>query len=87
MFIEQIIEFEFRVSGPPGCWPYMYSYNCSFFHGKTKISWKILSGSLLTAKILHETINTLLPPTCAKSLTKFSPKMEDFKFALDLNCK
>ena len=30
---------------------------------------------------------TLLPPTWAKSLTKFNPKMQDFKRVLDLNCK
>ena len=30
---------------------------------------------------------TLLPLTCAKSLTKFKPKMLDFKHVLDLNCK
>ena len=28
----------------------------------------------------------LLPPAWAKSLTKFYPKMQDFKRALDLNC-
>ena len=30
---------------------------------------------------------TLLPPTWAKSLTKFNSKMQDFKRALDLNSK
>ena len=30
---------------------------------------------------------TLLPLTWAKSLTKFNPKMQDFKPVLDLNCK
>ena len=29
----------------------------------------------------------LLPPTWAKSFTKFNPKMQDFKRVLDLNCK
>ena len=28
-----------------------------------------------------------VPPTWAKSLTKFNPKMQDFKRVLDLNCK
>ena len=30
---------------------------------------------------------TLLPPTWAKSLTKFNPKMQDFKRVLNLNSK
>ena len=30
---------------------------------------------------------TILPPTKAKSLTKFNTKMQDFKRTLDLNCK
>ena len=30
---------------------------------------------------------TLLPPTWAKSLTKFNPKKQDFKRVLDLNSK
>ena len=30
---------------------------------------------------------TLFPPTWAKSRTKINPKMQDFKRALDLNCK
>ena len=29
---------------------------------------------------------TLLPPTWAKSLTNFNPKMQDFKRVLYLNC-
>ena len=29
---------------------------------------------------------TLFHPTWAKSLTKFTPKMQDFKRVLDLNC-
>ena len=29
----------------------------------------------------------LLPPIWAKSLTKFNPKMQDFKRAFDLNCE
>ena len=30
---------------------------------------------------------TLLHPTWAKSLTKFNPKVQDFKDVSDLNCK
>ena len=30
---------------------------------------------------------TLLPPTWAKPLTKFNPKMQDFKRVFDLNSK
>ena len=44
-----------------------------YFHDKTKISKKNLSGSLFTAKYCRREY-TSLPPTWAKSLTKFNPK-------------
>ena len=77
MLIEQ--SFEFRRSGPPGriCTP--------------------ITGCLISKEIfrLHcysllkycRRQYTLLPPTWTKSLTKFNPKIQDFKRVLDLNCK
>ena len=44
-----------------------------------------LSGLLFTAKILHEA--TYLTSPYLGQITKFNPKMEDFKRVLDLNCK
>ena len=44
------------------------------------------SGLLFTAKILQEAMY-LTYSILAKSLTKFNPKTQDFRRALDLNCK
>ena len=84
MLIEQIIEFELRGPGPPGC---TCTPTTGCFHDKTKkLFGKSLSGSLFTAKILQEAMY-LTPLTWAKSLTKFNPKIQDFKRVLDLNFK
>ena len=82
MLIEQIIEFKLTGSGLPGstCPP-----TTDYFYDKTKISRKSLCGLLFTAKILRRC--TLLSFAWAKSLSKFNPKMQDFKRVLDLNCK
>ena len=79
---EQIIEFALR-----GAWvscPYMYSYNW-LIHDKTKISKENLRVEYYLQEAVHQC--TILPPTGAKSLTKFNPKMQDFKRDMDLNCK
>ena len=79
MLIEQIIEFELI-----GAWP--SGRTCALrlviFMTKQKSS----NGLLFTAKILLEAMY-LTFPTWTKSLTKFNPKMQDFKRVLDLNCK
>ena len=82
MLIEQI--FELRGLGPPGriCTPIT---GC--FHDKTMISTEnIRVNCYLVLKYCRRQC-TLLPPTWAKSLSKFNPKLQDFKRALDLNCK
>ena len=82
MLIEQI--FELKGLGPPGsiCAPIT---GC--FHDKTIISKEnIRLECYLLLKYCRRQC-TLLPPTWAKSLTKFNPKMQDFKRGLDLNCK
>ena len=82
MRIEQI--FELRRPGPPGltCTPIT---GC--FHEKTKISKKnIRLDCYLLLKCCKRQC-TLLPPTWAKSLTKFNLKKQDFERVLDLNCQ
>ena len=82
MLIEQI--FELRGPRPPGriCTPIT---GC--FHDKTIISKEnIRLDCYLLLKYCRRQC-ALLPPTWAKSLTKFNPKMQDFKRGLDLNCK
>ena len=82
MLIEQIIEF--KGSGPPGC---ICTPIAGCFRDKTIISKEnIRQDCYLLLKYCRRQC-TLLPPTWTKSLTKFNPKMQDFKRALDLNCK
>ena len=82
MLVEQ--NFELRGPGPPGriCIPIT---DC--FHDKTITSKKnIRLDCCLLLKYCTRQC-TLLSPTWAKSLTKFIPKMQDFKRVLDLNCQ
>ena len=82
MLIEQI--FELRRPGPTGhiCTPTTYC-----FYDKTIISKKnIRLDCYLLLKHCRRQCS-LLPPTWAKSLTKFNPEMQDFKRVLNLNCK
>ena len=82
MLIEQI--FELRGPGLSGR---IFTTIAGSFHDKIIISkeniW--LECCLLLKYCMSQC--TLLPPTWAKSLTKFNPKMQDFKRVLDLNCK
>ena len=78
MLIEQIIELELRKPGPLGC-------TCALQLVISITKQKFSSELLFTAKILQEAMYTI--PTSTKSLTKFNPKMEDFKRVLDVNCK
>ena len=82
MLIEQI--FELRGPGIPGriCTPIT---GC--FHHKTIIS---KESNRVDCYLLLKYCRrqcTLLPPTLGKSLTKFNPKIQNFKRVLDLNCK
>ena len=82
MLVEQ--NFELRGPGPPGliCTPMT---RC--FQDKTIISKEnIRLDCYLLLKYCRRKC-TLLPPTWAKSLTIFNPKMQDFKRVLDLNRK
>ena len=84
MIIEQV--FELREPGPPGrtrtCTPIT---GC--FRDKTIISRETIRLDCYLLLKYCKRQCTLLPPTWAKSLTKFNPKMQDFKRILDLNCK
>ena len=82
MLIEQI--FEYRGPGAPGriCTPIT---GC--FHHKTVISKENFRVDCYSLLKYSRSQCTLLPPTWTKSLTKFNPKMQDFKRVLDLNCK
>ena len=79
MLIEQILG-----PGPPGR---KYTPITRCFHDKTIISKENirLDCYLLLKYCRRQCI--LLPPTLAKSLTKFNSKMQDFKRVLDLKCK
>ena len=81
MLIEQ--SFELRGPGPPGhiCTPIT---GC--FHDKTIISKENFRLDCYFLLKYCRRQCTLLSPTWAKLLTKFNPKMQDFK-VLDLNSK
>ena len=82
MLIEQI--FELGGPGPPGC---ICTPITGCFHDKTIISKeKVPLDYYLLLKYCRRQC-TLLHPTWANSLTKFNPKLQDFKRVLDLNCK
>ena len=76
MFLEQTIKFEFRGLVPLGriCAP-----ATGYFYDKTKISKKNLRVDYYLLLKYCSRQCTLLSPTQAKSLTKFSTKMQDFK--------
>ena len=82
MLIEQI--FELRGPEPSGniCTPIT---DC--FHHKTIISKENFRVDCYSLLKYWRRQCTLLPPTWTKSLTKFNPKMQDFKRVLDLNYK
>ena len=71
MLIEQ--NFELRGPGP--------------FHDKTIISEENFQVDYNLLLKYFRRQCTLLPPTWAKSHTKFNPTIQDFKRVLDLNCK
>ena len=78
MLIEQIIEFEFREDLPSYDIP-----TSRYFSDKAKISkanFRVDNNLQLKYCISQ---CTFLPPTWAKLLTKFNPKMKDYKRALN----
>ena len=66
-------------------WPYTPITGC--FHDKTIISKENFRVDCYSLSNIAWGNGALLPPTWTKSLTKFNPKMQDFKRVLDLNCK
>ena len=87
MLIEQIFDFELRGPGPPSRGP-KCTHTTYYFYDKTKISNENnvrVDYYLLLKYCTSQCV--LLSPTWAKLLTKFNPKMQDFKRDLDLNCK
>ena len=80
MLIEQI--FESRGPGPPGPAPIT-----ACVYGKTIITKENFRVDFYSLLKYCRKQCTLLLPTWTKSLTKFNPKMQDFKRVLDLNCK
>ena len=82
MLIEQ--NFELRGPGPPGR---IYTPITGCFHDKTIISKETFQVDCNLRLEYRRRQCTLLPPTWAKSLTKFNPKMQGFECVLDLNCK
>ena len=82
MLIEQ--NFELRRPGLPGR---IFTPMTGCFHDKTKTFKENFRVDCCLLLKYCTRQRTLLPPTWAKSLTKFNPKMHDFKCVLDLNCK
>ena len=64
-----------------------YSPAIGYFHDKKRIS--KAKFQLIYCLLLNYCTRqcTLLSPTWALSLTKFNPKMQDFKRVMGLNCK
>ena len=82
MIIAQI--FELRGPGPPGR---ICNSITGCFHDKTIISKRNIRLDCYLLLKYCKRHCTLLPPTWAKSHTRFNPKMQDIERVLDLNCK
>ena len=80
MLIEQIIEFDVREPGPPGrtC-----TSTAGYFHDKIKTSKENLRVDYYLMLKYCTRQCALFSPIWVKSLTKFNPKMQDFKDLLD----
>ena len=80
MLIEQIIEFESRVP-----WSLVVHIpKTGYFHDKTKIFKGKSSSALFNAKNVAESNVAYLNFPDLGHVTKFNPKMQDFKRVLDL---
>ena len=82
MLIEQI--FELIGPGPPGR---ICTRINGCFHDKGIISKENIRLDCYFLLKYFRRQCSLLPSTWAKSLTKFNPKLQDFKRVLDLNCE
>ena len=84
MFIEQSIEFEFKFNN-------IFTRSCipttGYFYEKTKISKENFRVDYYLLLKYCTRQCTLISPTWAESLTKFNPKLQDFKHVSDLNSK
>ena len=78
MLIEQITEFKLRGPGPVVA--HVLLQLVIFITKQKSLDYYLLLKYCTRQR-------TLLSPTWAKSLTKFNPKMQDFKRVLNLNCK
>ena len=92
MLIEQVIEFELRALGLPEFkFNNTFTRTCTptidYFYEQTKTFWENLRVDYCLLLKYYKRQCTLISPTWAQSLTKFNPKMQDFKRVLDLNCK
>ena len=83
MLIEQIIEFELTEQGPlSGTYTpklVIFMTTQKSLNGDLRVDYYLLLKYCKRQRIS-------LPPTWAKSLTKFNTKMQDFQLTLDLNC-
>ena len=79
MLIEQIIEFESRVPGPLVVHIFL---KLVIFMTKQKSSKANLRGHYLMLKMWHKAMYLDFPEL--DQVTKFNPKMQDFKRVLDL---
>ena len=79
MLIEQIIEFESRVPGPMVVHKFV---KLVIFMTKQKSSKAYLQIHYLMLKILQKAMYINFPDL--GQVTKFNPKMQDFKHVLDL---
>ena len=62
----------------------MYSFFMAWLLLRQNKNLYTSSGLLLTAEILHDAMHLAFP--YLDQITKFSPKMQDFKRVLNLNC-
>ena len=85
MLIEQTIDFELKGPGPPGC---TCTPTSTYFYDKTKkISKENFQVDCYLLLKYCTRQSTLFSPTLAQLLSKFNPKMQDFKRGYELNCK
>ena len=84
MLIELIIEFKWKWSGPPAVHVLLPLVIFMTKLGTCKKNHRL--SYYLLPKYCSSQCTYLLPPTWAKSFTKFGPKMQDSKRVLDLNC-
>ena len=88
MLIKQIIEFELRGRGPPK-FSKTFTRTCTpttgYFYEKTKISKENLRVDYYLQLKYCKRQCTLISRTWALTLTKFNPKIQDFKRVLGSN--